>query len=252
MDHLDKPLLHYSRLALTYNSFWRHSDEFMDRMTSAIMRAARLVSEDSVVDLGGGTGLFGRELYWRTPLRNPVVCVDPCQEMLDQILPDGSVIGLHADEERFALGAHEEGGLYDLILIKEAIHHFRDPYKSVQCLKERLAPGGRILVVIVPREIEYPLFRKALRSFRVGHPDPQTIADAMLQSGMETEVTNFTYLHAIPKAQYIEMVSNRYMSLLSRFDDAELAQGIQEIEQTHPESILKYRDTYLLVMGRNA
>jgi len=46
------------------------------------------------------------------------------------------------------------------------------------------------------------------------------------------------------------MVRHRYMSLLSKFDDAELENGINEIEREHPEEVLEFDDRFAFVLGR--
>jgi hypothetical protein len=47
------------------------------------------------------------------------------------------------------------------------------------------------------------------------------------------------------------MVRSRHMSLLSEFDDAELENGIGEIEREHPEEVLEFDDRFAFVLGRH-
>jgi len=48
------------------------------------------------------------------------------------------------------------------------------------------------------------------------------------------------------------MVRDRHMSLLSKFDDAELENGISEIEREHPEQVLEFDDRFAFVLGRHS
>jgi hypothetical protein len=52
----------------------------------------------------------------------------------------------------------------------------------------------------------------------------------------------------IPKSKYFQMVQNRYMSLLSTFDDEQLALGLNEMEQKYAQqSILKFSDRFVFI-----
>ena len=54
----------------------------------------------------------------------------------------------------------------------------------------------------------------------------------------------------LPKSQYFEMVENCYMSLLSEFNDAELAEGLKEIEEKYQDkSVLKFSDRMVFIIA---
>ena len=139
----------------------------------------------------------------------------------------------------------------DAILIKEALHHVRNREAVVAGLARLLAPGGRLLVVTLPTTISYPLFRRALEVFAERQPDPADIAGAMQAAGLTVEVTYETYRREFARDRYVAMVRNRHMSLLSEFDDAELENGIREIEREHPEEVLEFDDRFAFVLGRH-
>jgi trans-aconitate methyltransferase len=138
----------------------------------------------------------------------------------------------------------------DAILIKEAIHHVYDRSTVLRRLAGLLAPGGRVLVVMLPTTISYPLFGRALEVFREHQPDPSDIADALRARGLTVDVAYESYRLAFPRDRYLAMVRSRYMSLLSMFDDAELEVGIREIERDHPEDVLEFEDRFAFVLGR--
>jgi hypothetical protein len=74
----------------------------------------------------------------------------------------------------------------------------------------------------------------------------------MQAAGLAVTVTYDTYRRQFAKARYIAMVRNRHMSLLSKFDDAELENGINEIEREHPERVLEFDDRFAFVLGRHS
>lgn len=245
----DATRAHYDRLADRYDENWAYSPEFIRWMTGGILDRLHLSPGDLVLDLGCGTGLYSRGLAEHA---GRVVCADPSASMLEQLPADERLIPLHTGAEDLAEGriAPPHDG-YDAIFLKEVLHHVADPPQILSGLSRLLSPGGRILVVMLPTTIEYPLFDSALKLFRDRQPDPADIAAAMDRSGLQAELTYDEFPLAFTVDRYTEMVRDRYMSLLSSFDDAELAAGISEIRRDHPGPEVRFPDRFAFVLGTN-
>lgn len=243
---------HYDRLAASYDENWAaHNEAFNDWMSGRIRERLDMHADDRVVDLGCGTGIFSTALAAQV---REVVCVDPSPGMLAQLpTTSGALVPVHASAEEVASGdVRLPYDQVDAILIKEALHHVHHRETVVAGLARLLAPGGRMLVVTLPAVISYPLFRRALEVFTEHQPDPADIAAAMRAAGLAVTVTYDTYRREFARDRYVAMVRNRYMSLLSTFDDAELENGIREIEREHPEQMLEFDDRFAFVLGRHS
>ena len=243
---------HYERLAASYDENWAaHSGAFNQWMSERILERLDLRADDRVVDLGCGTGIFSNAL---TAQAREVVCVDPSLRMLAELpTTSGALVPVHASAEQVASRAVRlPYDTVDAILIKEALHHVRHRETVLAGLASLLAPGGRMLVVTLPTVISYPLFRRALEVFTEHQPDPADIAAAMQGAGLAVTVTYDTYRRRFAKDRYMAMVRDRHMSLLSKFDDAELENGISEIEREHPEQVLEFDDRFAFVLGRHS
>ncbi|WP_021591492.1 class I SAM-dependent methyltransferase [Actinomadura welshii] len=241
---------HYERLAERYDENWEHSPEFIAWMTRQIVERLRPEQGDRVADVGCGTGLFARGLAERA---GRVVCIDPSAKMLEQVpagLPHTSIT---ASAEDVAAGRVQlPVDRFDAILVKEAIHHVRDRGAVLRGLGGLLAPGGRILIVMLPTTIEYPLFSDALHLFEELQPDPARISDGLERARLTVHLTYESFPLSFAREHYLQMVHNRYMSLLSEFDDAELGRGIEEIKKQHPGERLEFHDRFAFVLGRRA
>jgi ubiquinone/menaquinone biosynthesis C-methylase UbiE len=242
---------HYDRLAASYDENWAaHSEAFNGWMSERILERLDLKVDDRVVDLGCGTGIFSKALVTQV---HEVVCVDPSSKMLAELpKTSAALIPIQASAEDIASGGvrlpydHIDG-----ILIKEALHHVHNRETAVAGLARLLAPGGRMLVVTLPTVISYPLFRRALEVFTEHQPDPADIAAAMQAAGLSVTVTYDTYRREFGRDRYVAMVRDRHMSLLCNFDDAELEDGIKEIEREHPEEVLEFDDRFAFVLGQH-
>ncbi|WP_233521525.1 methyltransferase domain-containing protein [Streptomyces triticagri] len=137
----------------------------------------------------------------------------------------------------------------DAIWIKEAVHHFTDPGATLHGLARLLAPGGRILVAMLPATIAYPLFPAALKRYEELQPDPAGIAAHLRAAGLEADLTYVEHQLRLPKERYLAMVRARYMSVLADFDDDRIERGIAEIRAAHPEDELTFPDRFAFVRG---
>jgi len=238
---------HYGRLAATYEQNWAYSPAFVEWMTGCITRRLRITERDLVADIGCGTGLYARRLARDAAA---VVCAEPSAPMLAQVPADGKLIPVAASAEDLAAGrvGLPHGG-YDAILLKEMLHHVEDPAAVISGLARLLRPGGRLLVVMLPTQISYPLFAAALELFTAHQPDPAIIAGNVRTAGLYTALTYQSFPLTFPAERYLQMVRDRYMSLLSHFDDAQLKAGVDEIRQAHPGETFAFTDTFAFVLG---
>jgi SAM-dependent methyltransferase len=238
---------HYGRLAASYDQNWAYSPAYMAWMTRCILDRAAIGPGQVVADIGCGTGLYSHRL---AAAGATVICADPSQAMLDQLPADPALVPVRASaqdiaEHRVALPTQR----LDAIVIKEAIHHIpaSDRHAVLNGLTELLAPGGRIVIAMLPAQISYPLFPAALQRFESLQPDPVDIAAVLSGSGMETDLNYDSYTLSFEKDRYLAMVRDRYMSLLADFTDAELERGITEIQKSHRGDWLEFADEFAFI-----
>ena len=241
---------HYDRLAATYDENWAYSPDFLEWMTGCILRRLRVTDGDVTADIGCGTGLFARGLARHAAA---VVCAEPSAAMLAQVPAGERLIPVGASAEDLAAGRvalpHDA---YDAMLLKEVLHHVTDRAAVIAGLTRLLRPGGRMLVVMLPTRISYPLFVAALELFTDRQPDPVGVADEMHSASLDVELTYEGFPLSFPTERYLGMVRNRYMSLLSAFDDAQLEAGVAEIRRAHPGEQVAFTATFAFVLGTAA
>lgn len=246
--HIDD---HYQRLADTYERNWADRPKYVAWMAGRLMTWLSPAPGERIADIGSGTGLFLARLVETVSADTPVVCVDPSQPMLDLLPDDPRLVPLRATAEQIASG--EVPLPYDSVdafVFKEVIHHVQDLPTTLRGLAERLRPGGRILVVSLPPRLDYPLFTAALERFARNQPEPASVVAAMRDAGLETEHETEEYHVEIDREQWLDLVRNQWMSVLSTFSDDELAAGIEEIRDRHPEEELTYTDRFAFIRGR--
>ena len=238
---------HYSNIAHNYDTLWTYNPEFIKFIAQNIIEKLDLQVSDKLVDLGCGTGLFTKAIHEQIQLKSPILCVDSSPEMLKQITVNHSYKPLLMDALEFSSKAKD----LDKILLKEMIHHVSDKNNLIGNLFNSLNSGGIFLLILLPPTIEYPLFELAKKTYEEVQPNYTTIETIFKNVGFETEISFVTYPLSIDKAQYFTMVENRYMSLLSRFSDEQIQEGLKEMNQTYSsQSTLNFKDTFVFIVGK--
>lgn len=238
---------HYDRLADRYDENWAYSSEFISWMTECILSRLDVHSGDHAADIGCGTGLYARGL---AEAADRVACVDPSAKMLEQLPGGDAYVPVQASAEEVVSGAVRlPCERFDAILVKEAIHHVRDKPAVVAGLARLLSPGGRLLIVMLPTRIDYPLFTDALALFKRLQPDPEAVATEMRKAGLQVELAYESFPLSFAKERYLAMVRSRYMSLLSNFDDEQIEHGVTEIAERYPGDRLEFPDRFAFVRG---
>jgi ubiquinone/menaquinone biosynthesis C-methylase UbiE len=250
---------HYGRLAARYDLNWSYDATFLDWMTRQIVSTASITAADRIADVGGGTGLFARRILDQVHPTQPILCVDPSEPMLAQLPGVAGLSPILASAEQLAAGStlageHLGAGDLDVILLKESVHHIPTSERATTLagLARLLAPGGRLLVVMLPTKLDYPLFASALARFEELQPDPVDIEGFLAAAGLTARLTYEGFPLEIPKDRYLSMVRDRYMSLLSTFSDEQLAVGIAEIDRAYSEPVLRFDDRFAFVLGTRA
>jgi SAM-dependent methyltransferase len=243
---------HYARLAASYDENWAYSPQFTEWMTGCIQNRLRITASELAADIGCGTGLFARGLAGHAAA---VACAEPSAPMLARLPRDPRLIPVAATAEDLAAGnaalPHER---YDAMLLKEVVHHVdsRDRGAVITGLARLLRPGGRMLAVMLPTHIGYPLFADALQLFTSLQPDPADIADLMRSAGLEAGLSYESFPLTFPMQRYLGMVRDRYLSLLAHFNDAQLEAGIAEIRRANPDEQITFNDTFAFILGTKA
>lgn len=234
---------HYASIAEKYDQYWQYSTAFVDWMRRQIQSRLAVTPRHRVVDLGGGTGLYTAALARALRPENPVLCVDKSEPMLTRVPSQVNVEARLSDITAFARG----GERFDRAYMKEVIHHIEDKKALFDYLFDALPPDGVFVIALLPPKIDYPLFQAALERYEALQPDYHTIERMLTESGFATVSSQSSFNLSIEKQRYLDMVYNRYMSLLSMFSEEELIQGVAEIDQRFKGPSLEFTDRFVFI-----
>jgi len=236
---------HYTNLASHYDEYYHYSDDYVNYFTDTIIEGLAIKKNETIVEVGSGTGIFAKEILNKF-------------QSLQMISVDNSAIMLNrTKDERIkqicqdAIEFSQENINYNKVYMKEFIHHIprENRLRLFKGLYSQLKNNGTLLILVEPGRLNYPLFDEALWRFESQQPSHLQIINELNLAGFSTSFSVKSYPINLAKSKYIEMVRNRYMSVLESFTDAELEKGIKSITESQKDDELEFIEIFYSIKG---
>ena len=192
---------------------------------------------DQLVDIGGGTAHISLKIHSDLKMTNPVVCVDPCQEMLDVAQRNGAI----AVQAKEFFASRPEYPL-KVVLMNGCVRYFTDVDLVFTKLAEYMPDDGVCFVTWNAANINVPLFKAAADTHASCTEELDLLQDVIESKGFKCRMVAGTEPGEMDKRVWYDAIRNRFISCaLLDFTDEELEQGIQELEKTFKsQDVLKY------------
>ncbi|MBI2266475.1 MAG: class I SAM-dependent methyltransferase [Armatimonadetes bacterium] len=172
----------FDRLAFLYDGFMKKAG-LADEVR--LLNYLGDVSGKRIADIGGGTGSLSAML---ADLNAEVALIEPSVSM--------SCIALHKDRRIRSVNASAESiplsdAVFDVVCLKDCLHHITDRQKAVAEAVRILRPGGKIVVMeFHPGSFKAKLIllfeRLCLERTRLIHPE--TLKKMLYDRGVEGEI----------------------------------------------------------------
>lgn len=243
-------IMDFTNRAKIYNTY-RKADY---RMTEKIIELLSLEKNSTVVDIGAGTGNYSLEI--RNQGYN-VIAVEPSRKMIENCV-DKSLVYINSPAECIEL----DDNLADGAIIINAIHHFKDVYRSLYEIN-RIIKSGTLLIFTFDPKIcgnlwlydYWPHSRMYLNNF---YMDIDTLKDILFQV-YETKVVEEiafdipidfedTFSSALWGRPYLLLENERRltMSLFNFMDSVQMKEGIEKLQKDLRLGIWQKKYAYLL------
>lgn len=219
-------------------------------MTRLMMELLDIVREDTVVDLGAGNCRTGHQMTLMLQLVKPVLCVDPVQELLFLGSEFDHIRILQATALQFA---NMQEIRYNKIYLKSAIHHVQKD-KLVELfngLYKQLEQGGRILIETGSDSCLLPWFSKAVSEYsRIHSGLTQLLVTSLTKAGFKVQTYQIDIPARMSKKDLFSSFRQRCSSMFANLSDAEIEEGIKEVDGKWKENSIRYSHGRVLLLGR--
>jgi len=250
-SHID----HYSSISNGYNSLYHvGNDSYQQWILSIIIKELSISSNSLVVDVGGGTGSFSKKIFDISNLKQPVLCVDSSDAMLKIANDYNGVITECLDAQQFAEQSKVRSQKFDGILLKEMIHHIprNEIQKLYSDLGNCLTEDGIILTVTRPNKVVYPLFSAAHKVWSEQQPSKDELLNYIEKATLNVVCKSVFIDISMPKERWFHMITSRFWSTFSHFNDSELEDGIDELKIMLANQLnVSFTEELLLFIAKN-
>lgn len=198
-----------------------------------------------MVDLGCGTGVTSARILASLKQRNEtrpisVLCVDPHsvalinREALCRAFPGAVVETLSMSSGSFA----RLNGTFSHVLLKEVVHHCVDHQDEFRGIYSQLEPGGKMVIVTRPVEVDYPFFPRLKEIWRSSQAPISLFEEAVRVAGFaHQETSEHVFQFTVTKPAIIDWIQSRCWSEFSKLTPTEMAAGLDQLKHTYSNYI---------------
>jgi ubiquinone/menaquinone biosynthesis C-methylase UbiE len=235
---------HYEVVASKYDASWELSADYQHWVTQKIIMGLGLSSEDTMIDLGAGTGVFAEKIIQDSELTD-LWCIEPSEEMSKKAKLRG--LSVHSGTLDSFLALNEES--FSKILMKEMIHHIADTSNTFLKIYSKILAEGKVLIVTRPQVTEFPFFKSAADTFYKSQPDYKIYTDQLEKVGFRVNVKTESYRLKLPSEQWYTMLRNRFMSNLSEHSAEEIEAGIKTLKHESTSDFYDFNDNLIFIFA---
>ena len=216
------------------NRTWLSSSEYVQKFNRFLLNQKKLNKNSKILDIGCGRGKIIGDLYTNLNLRNKPIGID-IENHKDK---NKNMIFKKIDAMSFLLKTKEN---YDLILIKQTIHllKFSQIKKLINICKKRLNFNGKIIILSLdPNGNELPTFSLMKKDLRKSLKRDKKIFNLINKIEKNVIKKKFNFKVKISKRKYLQMIKNKFISILLNFSKKQILDGIKEIDLNYDKDLM--------------
>ena len=216
------------------NRTWLSSSEYIQKFNRFLLNQKKLNKNSKILDIGCGRGKIIGDLYTNLNLRNKPIGID-IENHKDK---NKNMIFKKIDAMSFLLKTKEN---YDLILIKQTIHllKFTQIKKLINICKKRLNFNGKIIILSLdPNGNELPTFSLMKKDLRGSLKRDKKIFNLINKIEKNVIKKKFNFKVKISKRKYLQMIKNKFISILLNYSKKQILEGIKEIDLNYDKDLI--------------
>mgnify|MGYP001197705058 CR=1 FL=1 len=225
------------------NKTWLSSNSYIKSFNKFLIKEIKLNKNSEILDIGCGRGKILGNLTSKLRLIKKPIGID-IEQHKDR---DKRIIFNKTDAINYLKKNRKK---FDLILLKQTIHFLplKDIKKLLLLCINSLNSGGRIAIfTLATSKNEIPTFVKMKKKLNKSLKRDQKILRFIngLYPGGFSKI--FSFKVKISRQKYVEMIENRYISTLLNLSNAEIIQGISEINRDYRKR-LNFKDKLICLL----
>ena len=228
------------------NKTWLSSNIYIRSFNNFLLKQVKLNSKSKILDIGCGRGKILGSLNSKLRLKNKPLGID----IINHKDKDKRISFQKTDALSFFLKNKET---FDLILIKQTIHFLKmsEIKKLLFLCNKSLNKNGVILTINLDTyKNELPTFSLMDKKLKNSFKRHQKIFFLISQIFPTVNIKKFEFNVEISKKKYLDMIKQRYISMLLKFSNKQILNGIKSIDHKYGD-VLKFKDKLICFILKN-
>ena len=219
-------------------SSWLSSKEYFEELSNQLIEFLDITEEKKILDVGCGRGYLLENLALNANLTNQPVGVEPVKH--EDFVPQNVKI-FHSSINSFL---NENNSQFDLVILKQVLHLLTldERKKFYHDIKNHINVDANIVFIYMNNQTEIPLFPLMENKLQQSLKSHKLLLEELIQKFNLLNMFNFNYHVKISLEEYLEMISNRYMTILLDLSKKEIEGGIDFIKKNYPKQLV-FQDT---------
>ena len=226
------------------NKTWLSSNKYIHLLNNFLLKQIKLNKNSRILDIGCGRGKILGNLSSRLRLKKKPIGLD-IENHNDR---DKRIEFKKVNAIKFLKNDKKE---FDLILIKQSIHFFKflEIKKLLKYSKNKLKPGGKIIIFTLDTiHNEIPTFSLMKDRLKRSLERDKKLLKFIVKLYPQNLIRKFSFQVTVTRKKYVNMIRNRYISILLNLNLDQILKGIDEINFKYKKSInFKDRLTCLIL-----
>tara|TARA_B100000214_G_scaffold255545_1_gene188223 strand:- start:241 stop:945 length:705 start_codon:yes stop_codon:yes gene_type:complete len=219
------------------NNTWISSKSYIETFNKFMFKQISLNENSKILEIGCARGKILGDLKSKLKLKFKPIGLDPVNHK-DK---DKRISFQNTDALSFF---KKNKQTFDLILIKQTIHFLKmsDIKKLLLLCDKSLNKNGVIFISNLDTyKNELPTFSLMDKKLKSSFKRHQEIFFLISQTFLTVNIRKFEFNVEIPKKKYLDMVKQRYISMLLNFSNKQISDGMKEIDNKYGK-VLKFKD----------
>ena len=215
------------------NKNWLSSNNYIKSFNNFLIKNIKLNSNSKILDIGCGRGKILGSLSSKLKLKNKPLGID----VINHKDKDNRINFKKIDAKNFFSRNKNQ---FDLILIKQTIHllDFKTIKKLLFLSKKSLTKNGKIFIFTLDTyQNELPTFKLMKTKLEKSLDRDKRILEFISKLYPKRLKKKFIYKVKILKKKYLEMIEERYISILLSLNKQQITIGLKEINSKYKKTI---------------
>ena len=219
-------------------SSWLSSKEYFAKLSNQLIKSLDLHEEIKILDVGCGRGYLLRSLANKANLINIPLGVEPVKHegpIPHHIKIINSSINSFLDNNNIK---------FDVVILKQVLHLLNRNEREYfyYKVKKHLNDNAKIVFIHMNDQTEIPQFPIMKNRLKKSLNSHQYLSEELIKNFKLLKIDNFNFNVNISSKEYLEMIRNKYISVILDLNEEEIEKGIEFIKKHYPNQ-LSFKDT---------